>query len=142
MADKKPVIGVDFDGTLCEEAYPKIGAVKPGAKEALTMLKALGYKIVIWTCRTCSYDFDIYGGDPKQPTLERERVIEMKNWLIANEIPFDEIDDGSRGKLSADFVIDDKAIRFENNWDAIVFAIHQRKMADKFQVQQAAQLRK
>lgn len=127
MADKKiqPTLGIDFDGTLCDEAYPNIGAPKAGAKEALTLFRALGYRIVIWTCRTCHYHYDIFGGDPTQPTLDREKVIEMKNWLKVHDIPYDEIDDGSRGKLHADFYIDDKGIRFENNWEQIMVAVAQ-----------------
>lgn len=115
----QPTIGVDFDGTLCDFAYPGIGPVKPGAKEALELFRKLGYRIVIWTCRTCHYHYDIFGGDPAQPTMERQFVIEMKEWLDKNEIPYDEIDDGSRGKLHADFYIDDKAIQFRDNWNVV-----------------------
>lgn len=115
----QPTIGVDFDGTLCDFAYPGIGAPKPGAKEALARFRKLGYRVVIWTCRTCSYHFDIFGGDPAQPTMERTHVIEMKAWLDHHGFEYDEIDDGSRGKLHADFYVDDKAIRFENNWNWI-----------------------
>ena len=96
-------IAVDFDGTLCDMVFPEIGAIKKDAREALTLFKTLGFKIIIWSCRTCHWDYDIYGGDRNQPTLERDRVKAMAEWLDANGIPYDEIDDGSKGKPGADY---------------------------------------
>lgn len=124
MEESKPLlppktIAVDFDGTICDHAFPHIGKIKSGVKEALTIFKELGYLICIWSCRTCHYHYDIFGGNETIPTLERERVVEMIQFLKDNEIPYDFIDDGSKGKPSADFYIDDKAIRYQNNWDAI-----------------------
>lgn len=147
MADKiQPTLGVDFDGTICDFEYPNIGKPKEGVKEALTLLRAVGYRIVIWTCRTCSYHFDVFGGDPSQPTMERPNVIAMRDYLKVNDIPYDEIDDGSRGKLHADFYIDDKGIVFQNNWEAIALSLAnlaiQKKGADlnnKLQAQAQAQ---
>lgn len=137
--DTRPTLGVDFDGTLCEFAYPGIGAPKEGAKQALEIARAIGYRIVIWTCRTCHYNYDIFGGDPAQHTLDRDKVKEMTDWLKVNDIPYDEIDDGSRGKLHADFYIDDKAIAFQNNWSAIGLALHQLAAQKQQQAAQAVQ---
>lgn len=116
-------IAVDFDNTLCDGVFPEIGKVKPGAKEALAIFRTLGYRVIIWSCRTCHWDYDVFGGNPEQPTLERSRVKEMIEWLDANGIEYDEVDDGSRGKPGADFYIDDRAIRFEDNWNDIAFHV-------------------
>ena len=113
-------IAVDFDGTLCDMAFPEIGAIKKDAREALTLFKTLGFKIIIWSCRTCHWDYEIYGGDREQPTLERDRVKAMAEWLDANAIPYDEIDDGSKGKPGADLYVDDKGYRFTDNWEEIM----------------------
>jgi hypothetical protein len=43
----------------------------------------------------------------------------MKDWLDEHGIPYDEIDDGTRGKVHAEFYIDDKGVRFANNWEEI-----------------------
>lgn len=112
-------ICVDFDGTLCDHAYPWIGPIKPFARQALEVLRMLGYEIVIYSCRTCHWNYDVFGGDPSMPTLERPFVKEMIAFLDANKIPYDIIDDGSKGKPMADYYIDDKGIRFENNWREI-----------------------
>lgn len=113
-------IAIDFDGTLCEFAFPQIGPIKHGAKEAVDIFRALGFKIIIWSCRTCHWDYDVYGGDdPSEPTLERERVKDMIAWLDKHGIAYDEIDDGSKGKPGADYYIDDKGLRFTDNWNDI-----------------------
>lgn len=119
------VICVDFDGTLCDHEFPGIGKMKDGARAALTLFREWGYRVVIWTCRTCHWNYDVFGGNPATPTADRPSVIEMTAWLKANGIPYDEIDDGSRGKPLADFYIDDKGIRFANNWGEIItFVAH------------------
>lgn len=45
------VICVDFDGTIVEHRFPKIGPPLPGAFEVLKELKAAGYRLILWTCR-------------------------------------------------------------------------------------------
>lgn len=44
-------IAVDFDGTIVEHKYPKIGKEKPFAVETLQSLQAEGHKIILWTSR-------------------------------------------------------------------------------------------
>lgn len=124
-----PLIAVDFDGTCCNMEFPMIGAPKPGVKEALTRFRELGYQIMIWTCRTSHFNYDVFGGDPRQPTMERDRVKEMVAWLNLHGIPYDEVDDGSRGKPGADFYLDDKAVRVDNNWPEVVKFIEERTIA-------------
>lgn len=119
----KPTICVDFDGTLCDHAYPGIGDVKPHAAYALKSFRQWGFRIIISSCRSCSWHEEIFGGGP---ALERERVKEMIAFLEANDIPFDEIDDGTKGKPLADYYIDDKGIRFDANWLPIMGFIFER----------------
>lgn len=45
------VIGIDFDGTIVDDAFPEIGKVKPLAKETIGALIEKGHEVVIWTCR-------------------------------------------------------------------------------------------
>jgi len=121
----KPTICVDFDGTLCDHAYPEIGPVKAGACEALIAFKRMGYHILIYTCRTSSYHFEVFGGTPGDNALERPRVQAMIAWLNEHDIPYDEVDDGTKGKPLADFYIDDKGVRFDDNWKEITYWIAQ-----------------
>jgi Zn ribbon nucleic-acid-binding protein len=90
----QPAICVDFDGTLCEHEFPGIGAPKAGAKEALAMFRRLGYHVMIWSCRTCGYFTEEFGGGE---AMQRDRVKEMVDWLNAHGFEYDSIDDGTKG---------------------------------------------
>ena len=48
---KKGIICVDFDGTIVEHDYPRIGEPLPGAIETLKDLKEAGWALILWTCR-------------------------------------------------------------------------------------------
>ena len=45
------IIAVDFDGTLCENKWPEIGAPNLELIQYLKEQKAQGAKIILWTCR-------------------------------------------------------------------------------------------
>ena len=46
------IIAVDFDGCLCENAWPGIGAAHGEVILYLRSRKARGDRIILWTCRT------------------------------------------------------------------------------------------
>ena len=45
------IIAVDFDGTLCENCYPDIGAPKAPILKYVLSEQKKGAKIILWTCR-------------------------------------------------------------------------------------------
>lgn len=52
------IVGVDMDGTLCENAYPDIGAPKVSRIDGRTIIEKLiekqrdeGWFLCLWTCR-------------------------------------------------------------------------------------------
>ena len=101
-------IVVDFDGTLAQWAYPDMGEPMPGAKEALEYLRRQGYRIVINTCRM----------SPEINTIV-ERVNTrhaIRIWMLKNDMPYDEIDDGCNGKRLGAVYIDDQAVAFRGDW--------------------------
>ena len=51
MSDSQ-IIGIDFDGTIVEHAYPEIGAPVPGAIDTIKDLIANGHRIILWTMRS------------------------------------------------------------------------------------------
>lgn len=100
-------ICVDFDDTLCNwsDVTPgfKMGKPFPDAKEALEKFKEMGYTVVIFSAKALSQ--------------VGSKII--KDWLDYFEIPYDEI---TCVKKSAEFYIDDHAVRFEGNWsDTFLF---------------------
>lgn len=47
----RKIIAIDFDGTLCENKYPKIGRARWDVIDKLKRERADGCQIVLWTCR-------------------------------------------------------------------------------------------
>ncbi len=121
-------LAIDFDGTLCDFAYPWIGPIKPGALAALTLFRKLGFYIVIYSCRTCYWDIDIFGGEDGVVGINAKVALDMKAWLDENNVPYDEIDDGTKGKPTAEAYIDDKGVRYQENWPEIAAFIAAREV--------------
>ncbi|HPF55381.1 MAG TPA: hypothetical protein PLV03_02460 [Clostridiales bacterium] len=101
QADKPKVYAVDFDGYLCDSAWPEIGEPHTDIIEHFKMLKLLGNKLILNTCR------------------ERELLQNAIDWCAGHGLYFDAhnenlqetIDFYGRGdcrKISADFYCDDK----------------------------------
>lgn len=112
MLSQRPVdkiAVIDFDGTLCKFAFPDVGPIEPGVKEALETLKRAGYTIKIHSCRTA-----VYWGN------STERRIHMKlirDFMAEHKLPYDEIlTSPTMDKPIADVYIDDRAVKYENNW--------------------------
>lgn len=56
MKDKQTrIIAVDFDGTLCQSAYPEIGEPIPYSILYVTRAKAAGNILILHTCRNGKY---------------------------------------------------------------------------------------
>ena len=45
-------IAVDFDGTLCENKWPNIGAPNEELFSFLKKQREAGVKLILWTCRS------------------------------------------------------------------------------------------
>lgn len=46
------IIAVDFDGTVVDHCFPKVGQNAPNAVEVLTALHNKGHKLILWTMRS------------------------------------------------------------------------------------------
>lgn len=109
---KKLTIAVDFDGTLCEFDFPKIGIQSPYQKELMTKLIQMrkdGHKLILWTNR---------GDNEKYPVLT-----EAINWCKEKGLEFDSINRNVAGqkklsgyspKVMADIYIDDLAVNIKD----------------------------
>ena len=115
------IIAVDFDGTIHDGQWPRIGEAMPGAREAINALRAPGHYIIIWTCR------------------EGRQQTEMVNWLLEKGIGFDRINDhqpdqvvayGSDArKVYAHCYVDDKNAGGMLPWKDIAAWIRHREAA-------------
>lgn len=104
------VIAIDFDGTLCEDKWPEIGA--PNKELIVWLLKRqrMGDKLILWTCR------------------EGFKLNEAVQWCIEQGLYFDAINCnlperiknwGDSRKISADIFIDDR--NFNSDWLELPF---------------------
>jgi len=98
----KKIIAVDFDGTLCENAWPKIGKPKQGVIDYVLHQQKQGAKLILWTNRQ---------GDKLDAAVQ---------WCGAMGIEFDAINEnlpeivyafgGDTRKVYADEYLDDRAL--------------------------------
>ena len=109
----KPIVAVDFDGTLSlGSQYPNIGRFNTPLYEALMRLRGIGWSIVLWTCR------------------EGKELKEAVEWCANNGLEFDAINENpshvpfKSRKVVADLYVDDRAYmptdNFYNFVDAVV----------------------
>ena len=52
MSEYTYTIAVDFDGTLCSNAFPKVGEPKWDVINKVKKLKEEGWELILWTCRS------------------------------------------------------------------------------------------
>ncbi|MEL4105638.1 hypothetical protein AAFA46_02185 [Oscillospiraceae bacterium WX1] len=99
------VYAVDFDGTLCVNAFPDIGAPRHHIIDFIKKCQARGDRIILWTCRS-------------GPALDA-----AVTWCRAHGLEFDAVNDNlaeniacynnNSRKVCADFYIDDRNFPFD-----------------------------
>ncbi len=114
MSINPKTIAVDFDDTLHSHKNgwregQIDGDPMPGAKQAMEKLIALGYEILIYSCRTSR---DVMGKSNGEVFAQKKL---MEGWLALHQIPYTSIYEGD-GKPYAAIYIDDRAYRF-TTWD-------------------------
>ena len=105
-------IAVDFDGTIVEHAYPKIGKEMPFATETLRQLIQDRHKLVLWTVRE---------NELLQEAIDwcKERGVEF--YAINRDYPEEEREKNNHfsRKLKVDIWIDDRNIGGLPDWVTI-----------------------
>ncbi|MBC8147438.1 MAG: hydrolase [Bacteroidetes bacterium] len=106
------VVAVDFDGTIVEHDFPRIGNPLPNAFKALKELQKMGHILILWTCRTNDY------------------LREAADYCEQNSVKFDYLNDNASGsfkdksfaypKIYYDVCIDDRNIGGFIGWDNVL----------------------
>ena len=113
-------IAVDFDGTIVEERYPKIGAEIPFAVHTLKMLIKDHHKLILWTVRE---------GELLEEAVEwcRQRGIEF--YAVNKDYPEEDVEKNRHysRKLKADIWIDDRSVGGLPDWGTIYRMISEHK---------------
>lgn len=109
------IIAVDFDGTIVEHAYPKIGKEMLFAFATLKALQAKGHKLILWTIRT---------GHLLDEAVEYCRQNGVEFYAVNKNFPDEEWTPDTPRKLNADIFIDDRNIGGFLGWSKIWQMLH------------------
>ena len=118
----KLILAIDFDGTIVEDAYPKIGKPKLFAIESLRKLQEDGHRLILRTYRNGQ-------------TLE-EAVAFCENkgihfYAVNKSFPEEQFDETKSRKIHADLFIDDRNIGGFMGWGEIYQRLSNPKYGPK-----------
>jgi hydroxymethylpyrimidine pyrophosphatase-like HAD family hydrolase len=104
------LIAVDFDGTIVEDAYPKIGSPKIFAFETLKRLEQDGHRLILWTYRS---------GKKLDEAVAFCKENGIIFYAVNNSYPEEVFDGKVSRKINADYFIDDRNIGGFLGWGEI-----------------------
>ena len=104
------IIAVDFDGTIVEDKYPKVGKTMIFAFETLKKLQSEGHRLILWTYRS---------GERLEEAVAfcKENGIEF--YAVNKSFPEENYEEKYSRKINANLFIDDRNIGGFLGWTAI-----------------------
>lgn len=108
------IIAVDFDGTIVEDAYPKVGKPRLFAFETMKQLQGDGHRLILWTYRK---------GSRLQEAVDFCRKNGVEFYAVNHSFPEEELDPAVSRKIDADIFIDDRNIGGLPTWGEIYHII-------------------
>jgi hypothetical protein len=119
-------IAVDFDGTIVEHEYPKIGREKLFAFRTLKELEKQGARLILWTFRN---------GKELDEAVEYCKQNGIEFYAVNRNYPEEIFDENTSRKIDADLFIDDKNLGGFPGWSEVwqqlfPYELHE-KMAEK-----------
>jgi hydroxymethylpyrimidine pyrophosphatase-like HAD family hydrolase len=104
------IIAIDFDGTIVEDNYPKIGKPLTFAFETLKQLEKDGHRLILWTYRS---------GEKLKEAVEFCRDNGIEFYSVNESYEGEQMDKNTSRKINADIFIDDRNIGGMLNWGDI-----------------------
>lgn len=92
------IIAVDFDGTIVEQKYPRLGREIPFATHTLKMLQNQGHRLILWTYRS---------GKELNDALDFCRAKGVEFYAVNKNYPEEVFGENISRKIKADMYIDD-----------------------------------
>ena len=108
------IIGVDFDGTIVEDAFPKIGKPKIFAFQTLIKLQSEGHRLILWTYRS---------GKRLEEAVAFCKENNIEFYAVNKNFPEEIYDEKFSRKIHADLFIDDRNVGGFLGWTAIYKSI-------------------
>lgn len=106
----KLVIAIDFDGTIVEDAYPKIGKPRIFAFETMKRLQKEGHRLILWTYRS---------GSKLDDAVQFCKENGITFYAVNQSFPEEVYDDSVSRKIYADIYIDDRNIGGVLGWGEV-----------------------
>ena len=103
-------LAIDFDGTIVEDAYPKIGKPKLFAFETLKKIQQDGHRLILWTYRY---------GKTLQEAVDFCKKNGLEFYAVNCSFPNEIYDPKKSRKINADLFIDDRNIGGFYGWGEI-----------------------
>lgn len=103
-------IAIDFDGTIVEDQYPKIGKPQLFAFETIKKLQEKGHRIILWTYRH---------GKELQEAVDFCAQNGIQFYAVNKSFPEEIFDPKYSRKINADLFIDDRNIGGLLGWGEI-----------------------
>lgn len=107
---KQLTIAVDFDGTIVENRYPRIGKPVLFALETLKKLQEDGHHLILWTYRC---------GRELEEAVEFCKSKGINFYAVNKSYPEEVFDPNISRKIQADIFIDDRNIGGLKGWGEI-----------------------
>lgn len=126
-------IAVDFDGTIVEHAYPRIGKDIPFAFETLCRLQK-EHRLILWTVRE---------GKLLQEAIEYCRRKGLEFYAVNSNGSEDEMmEDRLSCKINADLFIDDRNVGGLPDWGTIYRIIKEKRSFESLLLEGSGMSRK
>ena len=118
------IIAIDFDGTIVEQRYPKVGKEIPFACATLSMLQEDGHQLILWTYRA---------GRELEDAVEFCRSKGVEFYAVNKNYPEEVFDKSISRKIKADLYIDDMNYGGLPDWGEIYAGINglERKLSQR-----------
>lgn len=112
------IIAVDFDGTIVEHEYPRIGAEIPFAIDTLKRLQQEQHRLILWTVRE---------GRLLEEAVEYCRQRGLVFYAANKDYPEETQEDSKYSrKLKADLFVDDRNLGGIPDWGVIYRMVHDK----------------
>ena len=106
----KLILAIDFDGTIVEDAYPKIGKPRIFAFETLKRFQEDGHRLILWTYRS---------GSKLNEAVQFCEENGVTFYAVNNSFPEEQFDNKVSRKIYADLFIDDRNLGGVLGWGEI-----------------------
>ncbi|MBS3806340.1 MAG: hypothetical protein KGY60_02445 [Bacteroidales bacterium] len=103
-------IAVDFDGTIVDNRYPKIGKPRLFAFETLLELQKKGHDLILWTYRS---------GSKLDEAVAFCKEHGLEFYAVNKNYPEEQEDERMSRKIAADIYIDDRNLGGFPGWSEV-----------------------